>query len=101
MSHGLTGRQTEFFERFEALLGEFADVVAPHVIHADEDALGPREIADRPLVPHVVLNEYIVLMGWHDLDDAEHYPLTRVCRPGMPIHHQVGLLRSDLDELEG
>lgn len=98
MSDPLTARQYEFADRLSDLLREYADVAGPVQNPLDEimDAAAMAEA--RPLA-NAALTEWVLVMAWTDLDDGESY-VTKANQPGMLNHHQLGLLRSWIVELE-
>jgi hypothetical protein len=94
----LSDRQREFCDALAALCREYTDVTGP-VDNPDDEMLDAETRADRPVMVNAALAEWVLVMGWVDLDDGEPY-ITKACQPGMLGHHQLGLLRSWLVELE-
>lgn len=94
----LPPRAREFTTRVADLLREFADVAGP-VENDGDEVLSAAEIAQRAPLPHSYPSEWVLLMAWQELDVGRFY-VTKACQPGMPAHHQIGLLRSWLATLE-
>lgn len=89
----LTPRQQEFVDKLAQLLGDFADVCGPVRGEEDDDGslMSAQELAQRTPVPHPVLNQWMLLTSWTDLDDGDIYTSAFVL-PGMPTYHRVGML---------
>lgn len=54
------------------------------------------EIRENDPIPGAILAEWVVVMSWVDPADGRHYT-TRLTSPGLPAHHETGLLHEALD----
>lgn len=93
----LDARQRAFCDALAALIREYTDVAGP--VEDDEFALDAESRSGQPTLPNAALAEWVLVLSWVDLDSGDSY-ITKACQPGMLAHHQLGLLRSWLVELE-
>lgn len=99
MAGQLNDRQRAFCDALGALIREYTDVAGP-VDNVDDIILDAEARADQPVLPHAALNEWVLVMSWVDLEAGGDSYITKANQPGMMSHHQLGLLRSWLVELE-
>lgn len=97
MPDRLDARQRAFCEALAALIREYTDVTGPM---DDPDVMDAESRSGQPTLPHAALNEWVLVMSWVDLEAGGDSYITKACQPGMLSHHQLGLLRSWLVELE-
>lgn len=90
-------RQKEFLDAFARFVSEWTDVLGPVVdddrIDDEAKSYGSEDLEEMAKVQHPVLNEWIILTCWMDLDTGGSYT-SAFTMPGMPTHHRVGLLRT-------
>lgn len=91
MTEHLTPRQTEFGERFMALMSEFYDVVGPvDMDDVDESILDAEGIAALPTVEGAFLSEWIIMTAWSTMEGSVY--TSKYSMPGMAGHHQLGMI---------
>lgn len=96
MAEDLTPRQREFGERFAALMSEFHDVVGP--VDIDDETLGADAIAELPAVSDAMMTEWLIMTTWTGMQDGKVFS-SKYCMPGMPHHHQLGMVTRWWSEL--
>jgi hypothetical protein len=98
MSERLTARQTEFGDRFSALMSEFHDVVGPvNMDLIDSNIIDADMIDSLPTVEGSYVSEWIILTAWSDME-GEVYT-SKYAQPTMAGHHQLGLIARWFGEL--
>lgn len=93
----LSSRQHEFHDKMENLLREYADVVGPTAEESTQ-TLSAGGLAEMSHIKNAALAEWVLCTSWIDLDTGRYYS-TKLCRNGMPSHHQYGLLTSWAEEI--
>ncbi len=76
-------------DEVHAVLAKFQTTIGPWMVDDDGE---PRE---HEPIPGAMLAEWIVVMSWVDPADGKHYT-TRLPSPGLPSHHEGGLLHEAL-----
>lgn len=86
-------REREFDDRIQALLQEFADVVAPSecVLHGrDEDCTCDEDEARVPM-ESMMVREYVMGMTWTSMETGKSFS-SHASMDGMLLSHCIGLL---------
>ena len=73
--------------KLNELLSREADAFGPHVLDDDDEPVAN--------MPDAHLSEWVVVMAWTDAATGRSI-LTRASSPGLPRHHEQGLLHEAL-----
>lgn len=84
-------RARDLAHRLQRAFAENAEVLGPHEEDEDERIT---------TVSSAVLQEWVLILSWADAEDSGTTYTTRLSAPGMPQHHETGLLHEVLYDFD-